>query len=126
MKAGLLFFLPLFASGCTTTQPILYPMTFEECAEAKFCTVSGNVTARAAEHAWMGELELPDGRCVSVSLPRAELADLRENGPRRMTVQGQVFGDPSGSIEFVTLEIEGRKIGLGLCGDFFVFVSGRS
>ena len=101
-------------------------MTYEECAEASVCTVSGIVTARAADHTWMGQLALPDGRCVSISLPPREIANLRENGARRMTVTGQVFGDPSGSMEIAKLEVEGREIGLGLCGDFFVFVLDRS
>jgi hypothetical protein len=100
-------------------------MSYEECARARFCTVSGSVTARAADHAWMGQLELPDGRCVSISLPPQVLRKLRENGPRRMTVTGQVFGDPSGNTEIATLEVQRRKIGLGLCGDFFVFVADR-
>ena len=127
MKAHpiLLFF--LFLTGCVTPQSISYPMSFEECAKSDHCTISGTVIARQGEHAWMGELTLADGQCISVSLPRRIISELRATGPRQMVVSGRSFGDPSRSIEeVVTLEIEGRKIGLGLCSDFFVFVSNRS
>jgi hypothetical protein len=36
-----------------------------------------------------------------------------------MTVTGWVYGQPR---DDVVLEIQGRKIGLGECGDFFIFV----
>ena len=97
-------------------------MTYEDCAISHECTVHGTVTARAAEHAWMGQLILPDGRCISVSLPENDLAALRKTGPTEMTVTGRVFGDPSGDREVTSMEIDGRKVGLGLCGDFFLFV----
>jgi hypothetical protein len=97
-------------------------MTYEQCANSRRCTVHGIVTARPAEHAWMGELKLPDGRCISVSLPASKLDALRQSGPVEMTVRGQVYGDPSGDREVSSMEIAGREIGLGLCGNFFVFV----
>jgi hypothetical protein len=70
----------------------------------------------------MGQLDLPDGRCISVSLPERALTELRKTGPKATTVSGRVFGDPSVNREITSMEIEGRKIGLGLCGNFFVFV----
>lgn len=70
----------------------------------------------------MGRLDLPDGRCISLSLPESEIASLRQNGPRLMAVSGRVYGDPSTDQEIGWLEIEGRRVGLGLCGKFFVFI----
>lgn len=70
----------------------------------------------------MAEFALPDGRCVAVSLPENEIELLRSSGPRPMTVTGEVYGDPSGVTEVAYMEIEGRRIGLGLCGGFFVFI----
>lgn len=70
----------------------------------------------------MGELRLSDGRCISVSLPASKLESLRQSGPEEMTVSGRVYGDPSADREVTSMEIAGREIGLGLCGDFFVFV----
>lgn len=106
--------------GCASQDRV--SMTYEDCASSRRCTVHGTVTARSAEHAWMGRLELPDGRCISVSLPVRDLNSLRQGGPREMTVSGHVYGDPSAGREVTSMEIEGRKIGLGLCGNFFVFV----
>ena len=70
----------------------------------------------------MAELTLPDGRCVRVSLPDAQIAALRAQGPRTMTVRGQVYGDPSRDEEVSSFAVAGRPVGLGTCGDFFVFV----
>jgi len=39
-----------------------------------------------------------------------------------MTGTGEVYSDPSRVTEVAYMEIEGRKIGLGLCGGFLVFV----
>ena len=107
--------------GCAGS-PSVAAMSYEECAASRHCTVSGAVSAQPAEYAWMGRLELPDGRCVSVSLPASEIDTLQRDGPRHMTVSGRVYGDPSMDQEVAWLEIEGRRIGLGLCGSFFVFV----
>jgi hypothetical protein len=109
------------AVGCASS-PTVAPMSYEECAASRHCTVSGTVSAQPAEHAWMGRLELPEGRCVSLSLPESEIAALQRDGPRIMTVSGRVYGDPSTDQEVAWLEIEGRRVGLGLCGNFFVFV----
>ena len=105
--------------GCATDRG---SMTYELCATSQRCVVSGLVTATPAEHAWMGRLVLPDGRCVAISLPETDIASLRQQGPQLMTVSGRVYGDPSAETEVAYLEIEGRRVGLGLCGNFFVFV----
>jgi hypothetical protein len=107
-------------AGCASERRA--SMTYEECAKARRCTVHGIVTARPAEHAWMGELKLADGRCISVSLPLSKLNSLRQSGPVEMTVSGRVYGDPSADREIASMEIAGRQIGLGLCGNFFVLV----
>lgn len=97
-------------------------MTFEECSSAKICTVKGIASAKLAEHAWMARVEMPDGRCIGVSLPEAQLIQLRKHGPSEMSVTGRVYGDPSVDTEIASMKVEGRVVGLGLCGDFFVFV----
>ena len=75
-----------------------------------------------AENAWVAHIEVGDGKCVRASLPDAEIARLRSEGPRVMTVTGRVYGDPPRAQEVAFLEVEGRTVGLGTCGDFFVFV----
>jgi hypothetical protein len=101
------------------------PMNYESCAASRICTLSGTMTAEPAAHAVMGRLQLPEGRCVSVSLPREQIVELRRGGPKLMTVTGRVYGEPPEDQDTI-LEIQGRRIGLGLCDDFFVFVPDRN
>jgi hypothetical protein len=115
-----LFFAGALASACATTSG--GTTSYAECAAARACTVRGTMSARLAEGAWMGQLDLGSGTCVSVALPSRIIAELRRDGPRTMTVTGEVYGDPFESDSEIRLEIQGRKIGLGLCGDFFLFV----
>lgn len=97
-------------------------MSYSECSAARICTVRGTLAFEIAAHAQMGRMTLADGRCVSISLPPDRIRDLRERGPAVTTVTGRVYGDPSVDEEIGYLEIRGRRIGLGLCDDFFVFV----
>jgi hypothetical protein len=108
--------------GCTTVAPS--PMAQEQCERARFCTVQGVASAKRVERVWMAEVALNDGKCVRVSLPEVEIARLRGDGPKPMTLSGRVYGDPPRTDEVVTFEVNGRKIGLGTCGDFFVFIAG--
>ena len=103
-------------SGCETTHE---PMTYERCATARLCTLRGLMAPVQAGQAFMGRLELPDGRCVSVSLPGQMLAELRQSGPAEVTVRGRVY-EKRADVQSMT--VEGRTIGLDQCGDFFLFV----
>ncbi|HWL95566.1 MAG TPA: hypothetical protein VNT79_18755 [Phycisphaerae bacterium] len=98
-------------------------MTYEGCAASRVCVVHGIATVRLAEHAPTAQLSLGNGRCVNVSLAPQRLEELRRRGPTEMTVTGTVYWEPSttGGEETV-LEINGRRIGYGLCGRFFVYV----
>ena len=98
-------------------------MTYERCAASRVCVVRGIATARLAEHAPTAQLDLGNGRCINVSLPPERLEELRRRGPTEMTITGAVYWEPSGSGgEESVLEINGRRIGYGLCGRFFVYV----
>lgn len=118
----------LSTSGClgVHSAPMTHiPMNYQSCAASRICTLSGTMTAEPAAHAVMGRLQLPEGRCVSVSLPREQIVELRRAGPKLMTVTGRVYGEPPEDQDAI-LEIQGRRIGLGLCDDFFVFVPDRN
>jgi len=107
--------------GCLSATP--GPMTYEGCAASKVCVVHGIATARLAEHAPTVQLDLPTGRCINVSMPRQRWEALRNRGPTAITVSGTVYREPSADNGGETvLEINGRRIGYGLCGRFFVFV----
>jgi len=87
--------------------------------------VRGIATARLGEHAPTVQLDLGNGRCINVSLPPRRWEELRQRGPTEMTVRGTVYREPAGGNgEETVLEINGRRIGYGLCGRFFVFVRG--
>jgi len=99
-------------------------MDYESCATSKVCTIRGIATAKIGEHAPTVELAVGDGRCINVSLPRNRWQKLKRSGPREMTITGNVYREPSnaGGEESIIV-IDGRKIGFGLCGTFFVFVA---
>ena len=103
--------------GCETVPHD--PMSYETCATARNCTIRGRMSAQSVGQALMGKLDLPDGRCVSVSLPGDFLARLEASGPVEVTVRGRVYEKPA---DVQSMTVEGRTIGLGLCGDFFLFV----
>jgi hypothetical protein len=111
---SLLALLPL--AGCETTHQ---PMDYERCSAARICTLRGMMSPRQAGMAWMGELELADGRRVCVSLPAQMLLELRQSGRVDVTVRGRVHDIPPG-VE--TMTVEGRAIGLDGCGGFLLFV----
>ena len=103
--------------ACETTPPA--SMSYEACAAARMCNIHGVISARPSGQALMGQLDLPDGRCIAVSLPGDMLAGLEQNGPAEVTLRGRVYDVPA-DVESMT--VEGRTIGLGLCGRFFLFV----
>ena len=113
---------PVLTLGCATTLP-KRTMNYDECESSEVCVVRGLATARVGEHAPIVKLDLADGRCINVSLPRQRWDELRQNGPTETTVEGRVYLEPTGpNGEEEIIEINGRRIGYGLCGRFFVYV----
>lgn len=106
--------------GCTTMEPS--PMTYEECAGANLCTVRGMASVTRVEAVWMAEVALGGERCVRVSLSDKAISRLRRDGPQIITASGVVYRDPSRNEEVAFMEVNRRRVGLGTCGDFFVFV----
>ena len=104
-------------AGCETTHA---PMTYERCRAANLCTMRGRMARVETPQAPMGQLDLADGRCVAVSLPQQMLLELQQQGATEVTVRGRVFEVERNSR---AMTVEGRPIGLGLCGgDFILFV----
>jgi hypothetical protein len=98
-------------------------MSYESCAASAICTIRGIATAKLGEHAPTVELLLGDGRCVNVSFPRERWAQLKLLGPREMVITGRVYQEPPNEDGRESImKINGRTIGLGLCGNFFLFV----
>jgi hypothetical protein len=72
-------------------------------------------------HAYIGKLVLSDGKCVDVSLPQSRVRKLLDQPPHKQTVNGRVFPYVH-SGDFDEIRVNGRLIGYGSCGDFYVYV----
>jgi len=103
-------------AGCETVHE---PMTYERCSTADLCTLRGHMIPVQSGQAWMGQLALADGRCVSVSLPAQMLLELQHSGGNDVTVRGRVHHIPANT---QAMTVQGRTIGLGACGNFILFV----
>jgi len=111
--------IPMYSCGL----PPPTTMSREQCESNSVCTLRGLASAEIGEHGQIVRLELDDGSCVNVSLPPAQWAELRRSGATEMTVSGEVFFEPApGNGEESIIEIDGRRIGFGLCGPLFIFV----
>ena len=99
-------------------------MSKDECRSASYCTLIGTLTRSSDGHAWIGRLTLDSGECVNVSIPDAEMIELGESGVSDAMVAGAVvFYPTSNTDDLVTsFTANGRKVGVGNCGDFFIFV----
>lgn len=97
-------------------------MTFDECSVAEdVCVIAGLLSMSSDGHGFIGELRFPDGRCVNVSLPISQSRKLMGQVPVAMSVRGVVLGFPFGE-NLSHFEVNGRRVGFGTCGNFFVFV----
>jgi hypothetical protein len=118
-KLLLLAILPLATLPLPACETVHEPMTYERCSTADLCTLRGRMTPVQVGQAWMGRVDLPDGRCVSVSLPAQMLSELQQSGQVEVTVRGRRHRIPANT---QVMTVEGRTIGLGECGDFVLFV----
>ena len=90
------------------------------CVVGEDCTVTGSIAMTSDGHGFIGKLTLPDGKCVNVSLSDEESRRMTGAAPKEGSFTGRALPyvrDPS----LVPL-INGRRVGMGLCGDFYVFV----
>jgi hypothetical protein len=118
-KLPLLLALPLAIPPLASCETVHEPMSYEQCSAARLCTLRGRMVPVQAGQAWMGRLDLADGRCVSVSLPAQMMHELQASGGNDVTVRGRVHEIPA-NVQVMT--VEGRTIGLGACGSFILFV----
>lgn len=96
-------------------------MTVAECRAAKVCRSEGVMSIVEAQHVKMGRLSLPGGSCILVSLPRKTVEGFLFKPEQPMSIAGDVY-PASGGDDVATLTVRGRRVGWGLCGDFYVFV----
>jgi hypothetical protein len=112
--------LPL-VGACATQQPPTRAQTAAACRDAFICQVTGSLEMSSDGHGYIGVLKLDDGSCINVSLPEKVSQRLRGRAPERMTLTGRVLPFPQGE-NILTLKVNGRRVGYGRCGAFYVFV----
>ena len=110
----------------TLSERQLTSMSKEECREADVCELVGHLARSSDGHAWIGRFTLASGECVNVSIPDQGMEALSESGEERVRLSGRVVLYPIFELEtdlvVTSFALSGRKIGIGNCGDFFVFV----
>ena len=111
--------LTLTLASCAAA-PTARIMSIKECERSEVCTVRGLLEMSNDGHAYIGKIHIDGGGCVNVSLPEAE-SRRRSGQPMQMiTVTGKVFPYVYENT-LIEYRINNRKIGYGLCGDYFVF-----
>ena len=111
-----------FQPVCATGQGVsLKEMDFQECARAQTCRIRGTLDVRLVGHVEMGRLALGSGECINVSLPSGDVRRLRRQGSITVVVEGTVFPAPLGE-EIADYRVNQRRIGLGQCANFFLYV----
>jgi len=98
--------------------------TASECATASVCRISGLLEMGSDGHGFLGNMLLPDGMCINVSLPDEQSKRLLGKPPVRMEIQGPVLPFPYDE-DAISFKVNGRKVGFGNCGDFYIFVKER-
>ena len=121
--AAILIAPPLMGALSACRQPPVMnsPMTLQDCRKAKKCVIRGTLSVVQLGEVMMGKLMLPEGECLSVSLPSSMVDSLVRSGPRQETVAGTIFPVPD-DIEVATIAVNGRQIGLGQCGNLYLYV----
>lgn len=106
--------------SCTSTA-IPLATSAEERGRATRCKIEGTMNITNDGHAYIGQLVLSGGKCVDVSLPQSQVRKLLGQPPRKQTVNGRVLPYVyHGDLD--EIRVNGRLIGYGSCGDFYVFV----
>lgn len=114
-------------AGCASAQVHGDPpvaMDVDQCKASDICSVSGRFEILNDGHAYIGKLDLPGGACVNVSVPVGRYRDYLYKGPKagnEIALSGRVlpyvYHDG-----FTEIRVNGRGIGYGRCGDFYIFV----
>ena len=121
MRTLLVFATPLLIASCNTPKPAPAHRSSEgDCAVGEDCTVTGSLVMSSDGHGYIGRLTLPDGKCVNISLPDEESKRIMGAPPANASFTGRALPYVRDS-SLVPL-INGRRVGMGLCGDFYIFV----
>jgi len=111
----------LLVGACQSIGEPRSAMTYEECRAAKYCRITGTLSIREVDHVKMGRLDVGEAQCVNVSLPENKVKNIEAKGVQTQIIAGKVFPGIMDA-DIASLKINGRRIGLSQCGDFYVFV----
>lgn len=95
------------------------------CSLGSSCQISGVASNQESAQGMISQLKTDDGRCLNVSLPDEVSDGLEQDGQDRMTMRGDVLDYPKAA-GTDAVEVDGRSVGKGACGDDFVFVETAS
>lgn len=111
----------LICGACQPSPGAAVTMSVDACRKAKHCVLEGMLGVVEIGGTKMGKLDLGHDECVSVSLPSKMIESAEKQGRYQATVEGTIFPVPT-DVEVATISVNGRAIGLGQCGDFYLFV----
>jgi len=97
-------------------------MTYNDCAKSRICNIRGQASVKYIDHVKMINLKTSSGDCVNISVPNESIMAFKNRDSLgTKTYTGHVFYLTKASDE-VAVTINGRRIGVGECSDFIVFV----
>jgi hypothetical protein len=120
MREVVLLIILMLSVSCGDDIEVNTMSSYSGCARGRDCTASGMLTMSSDGHGFIGKLELENGTCLNVSLPVEVSRELLGQEPRQMTVVGRIYRYVHEYQTFVL--VDGRRIGEGLCGDYYLFV----
>lgn len=111
-----------FFGGCAAS--LVRTDNFDACESLSDCEVRGVASAKAGEHGRVVEVRTASGKCINLSVPDESWNRLKEIQNRLVQAKGRVISIPTNEFgEDIILEIDGRRIGYGKCGNFIIYVS---
>lgn len=110
--------------GCKTIAADEVVNEISECQHRDRCVVSGLMSIEEINHVHMGELVTGKGECINISLPKVAVKKYSKRDKSNVMVAGVLYRTPVMQEDGITLQykINGRRVGWGQCGDYYLFV----
>jgi hypothetical protein len=113
--------LAVLLADCTAVPAPHLAKSAADCNEAHACEVRGLLTMSSDGHGFIGIVRLDDGSCINVSIPDSRSRSLLGKPAQAVDLVGTVMPFPYGA-DILYFTVNGRKVGFGLCTDYYVFV----
>lgn len=109
----------LFIGGCVH-KPDRFQDQLSSCHVGLECRLTGRIDIDEVSHVRMGKMLFNNGSCINISMPK-RLIEYYMFNPAVVTIEG-VLRPGVGGDDVLFLIVGGRKVGLGGCGDVFLYV----